>query len=142
MPGGVDDVTLVGEVQFGLAGAVGIHQVKLGSTAAVADESYGLAGFGIPARGHIRTVGNGQALGATAANIGDVKLGIALHRRGKNDLRAIGRPGGSDIGAAEARKGHKLAGVQGIHAYRSEEHTSELQSHLNLVCRLLLEKKK
>src|SRR5260370_11684176 len=25
---------------------------------------------------------------------------------------------------------------------RSEEHTSELQSHLNIVCRLLLEKKK
>src|SRR5260370_38721809 len=25
---------------------------------------------------------------------------------------------------------------------KSEEHTSELQSHLNLVCRLLLEKKK
>src|SRR4029077_20955152 len=25
--------------------------------------------------------------------------------------------------------------------HRSEEHTSELQSHLNLVCRLLLEKK-
>src|SRR5260370_25527386 len=30
--------------------------------------------------------------------------------------------------------------VEGIR--RSEEHTSELQSHLNLVCRLLLEKKK
>src|SRR6201982_1244546 len=28
-----------------------------------------------------------------------------------------------------------------VHA-RSEEHTSELQSHVNLVCRLLLEKKK
>src|SRR5690242_21335593 len=27
-------------------------------------------------------------------------------------------------------------------AKRSEEHTSELQSHVNLVCRLLLEKKK
>src|SRR5690242_21162857 len=27
-------------------------------------------------------------------------------------------------------------------ADRSEEHTSELQSHVNLVCRLLLEKKK
>src|SRR5260370_11517472 len=26
--------------------------------------------------------------------------------------------------------------------FRSEEHTSELQSHLNIVCRLLLEKKK
>src|SRR5260370_30720301 len=30
---------------------------------------------------------------------------------------------------------HRMSG-------RSEEHTSELQSHLNLVCRLLLEKKK
>src|SRR2546426_8984083 len=28
------------------------------------------------------------------------------------------------------------------HGYRSEEHTSELQSPCNLVCRLLLEKKK
>src|SRR5260370_13927262 len=33
--------------------------------------------------------------------------------------------------------------AQGVRAQaRSEEHTSELQSHLNLVCRLLLEKKK
>src|SRR5260370_30010507 len=30
----------------------------------------------------------------------------------------------------------------GVRRLRSEEHTSELQSHLNLVCRLLLEKKK
>src|SRR5437773_6158719 len=30
----------------------------------------------------------------------------------------------------------------GIAAQRSEEHTSELQSHHDLVCRLLLEKKK
>src|SRR5256885_11115296 len=30
----------------------------------------------------------------------------------------------------------------GEHALRSEEHTSELQSPCNLVCRLLLEKKK
>src|SRR5690242_21631334 len=28
-----------------------------------------------------------------------------------------------------------------VRASRSEEHTSELQSHVNLVCRLLLEKK-
>src|SRR5260370_28112958 len=32
--------------------------------------------------------------------------------------------------------------TSGGRAGRSEEHTSELQSHLNLVCRLLLEKKK
>src|SRR5260370_19219039 len=39
-----------------------------------------------------------------------------------------------------------LCGSIGLHhvlgELRSEEHTSELQSHLNLVCRLLLEKKK
>src|SRR5947207_8503689 len=34
-------------------------------------------------------------------------------------------------------EGHALLGPQ-----RSEEHTSELQSHSDLVCRLLLEKKK
>src|SRR5947207_2549153 len=33
-----------------------------------------------------------------------------------------------------------LAGY--AYAHRSEEHTSELQSHSDLVCRLLLEKKK
>src|SRR5690242_21214266 len=35
---------------------------------------------------------------------------------------------------------HKTIGR--LDEYRSEEHTSELQSHVNLVCRLLLEKKK
>src|SRR2546422_6151982 len=37
-----------------------------------------------------------------------------------------------------------LSGTNRIHAVeaRSEEHTSELQSRLHLVCRLLLEKKK
>src|SRR5437773_6420225 len=34
------------------------------------------------------------------------------------------------------------AGRRGRSAARSEEHTSELQSHHDLVCRLLLEKKK
>src|SRR5438477_7935437 len=33
-------------------------------------------------------------------------------------------------------------GARAVHQRRSEEHTSELQSHVNLVCRLLLEKKK
>src|SRR2546427_4500491 len=32
--------------------------------------------------------------------------------------------------------------VEALEEYRSEEHTSELQSQSNLVCRLLLEKKK
>src|SRR5438132_8962498 len=33
-------------------------------------------------------------------------------------------------------------GLPGVPTSRSEEHTSELQSHSDLVCRLLLEKKK
>src|SRR4029077_21298460 len=36
----------------------------------------------------------------------------------------------------------RCGGIRPIGGLRSEEHTSELQSHLNLVCRLLLEKKK
>src|SRR5260221_5119702 len=36
---------------------------------------------------------------------------------------------------------HRVADGDG-HVARSEEHTSELQSHSDLVCRLLLEKKK
>src|SRR5690242_21235504 len=34
-----------------------------------------------------------------------------------------------------------LAALFPCNRHRSEEHTSELQSHVNLVCRLLLEKK-
>src|SRR5690606_39921879 len=40
----------------------------------------------------------------------------------------------------EFESGH-LKGAKNHHIYRSEEHTSELQSRENLVCRLLLEKK-
>src|SRR5438477_4866558 len=36
----------------------------------------------------------------------------------------------------------ELASLLAQEGGRSEEHTSELQSHVNLVCRLLLEKKK
>src|SRR6266480_8131643 len=48
------------------------------------------------------------------------------------------------ISPASEGAGHVV--VRCVHALkssaRSEEHTSELQSHVNLVCRLLLEKKK
>src|SRR5260370_42260459 len=51
------------------------------------------------------------------------------------------RPGRHRHDHAEPARGPQRA--QPGHAPgRSEEHTSELQSHLNLVCRLLLEKKK
>src|SRR3989475_72535 len=44
-------------------------------------------------------------------------------------------PAGTSTGAPSAT-------ARGIPSSRSEEHTSELQSQSNLVCRLLLEKKK
>src|SRR2546427_4682991 len=44
-------------------------------------------------------------------------------------------------GAAGARPAAASAARAATRTYRSEEHTSELQSQSNLVCRLLLEKK-
>src|SRR5205814_8858844 len=52
---------------------------------------------------------------------------------------AAGRAGGARRGAGRAR--WSGAGAEDG-AFRSEEHTSELQSLRHLVCRLLLEKKK
>src|SRR2546422_5614711 len=43
---------------------------------------------------------------------------------------------------ARAAAAPQCAGVVRLLRHRSEEHTSELQSRLHLVCRLLLEKKK
>src|SRR5260370_16644609 len=55
------------------------------------------------------------------------------------------RPSGPAIRAFEERARDR-GSLQRMHQRkitdRSEEHTSELQSHLNLVCRLLLEKNK
>src|SRR2546422_7847901 len=42
----------------------------------------------------------------------------------------------------ETQKAGRVLRLRRAHSKRSEEHTSELQSRLHLVCRLLLEKKK
>src|SRR2546430_3272233 len=47
-----------------------------------------------------------------------------------------------DVKDAATRVTPRTVGLVPVHLYRSEEHTSELQSQSNLVCRLLLEKKK
>src|SRR5260370_23389023 len=56
------------------------------------------------------------------------QFGLTIHDRTRILVASI-------VGAAT------IAALQWLNL-RSEEHTSELQSHLNLVCRLLLEKKK
>src|SRR2546430_7169714 len=59
-------------------------------------------------------------------------------------VRLATRPG-VGVGFADAGQRFRLREGRLYHRdafYRSEEHTSELQSQSNLVCRLLLEKKK
>src|SRR5699024_12764034 len=56
-------------------------------------------------------------------------------------LAATGR-GLRDLAAVMTRLPQVLVNVPGVDKSRSEEHTSELQSRFDLVCRLLLEKKK
>src|SRR5690242_21530793 len=55
-------------------------------------------------------------------------------------------PGWLDMGMLspimDATRAREELGWEPRFTARSEEHTSELQSHVNLVCRLLLEKKK
>src|SRR5690242_21315842 len=66
-----------------------------------------------------------QVLPAPAldARLDQAALGAADHRAERLDDHALAAPAGH------------------LQPPRSEEHTSELQSHVNLVCRLLLEKK-
>src|SRR2546427_3681810 len=64
-----------------------------------------------------------------------------LFRSGDDTLGA-GRPflGVPGLGCASFKRFWLLLELAGVES-RSEEHTSELQSQSNLVCRLLLEKK-
>src|SRR2546422_6836436 len=64
---------------------------------------------------------------------------VNTERRRFREQRVVGRV------AAPAVRVELVAAHEVVHAafeIRSEEHTSELQSRLHLVCRLLLEKKK
>src|SRR5256886_7923346 len=51
------------------------------------------------------------------------------------------RPAGGRAHARRVRRDPGAPARAEVHTQRSEEHTSELQSQSNLVCRLLLEKK-
>src|SRR5260370_16915779 len=58
---------------------------------------------------------------------------LPICRTPGGQISIVTRPGTNQFHGTDSCQGALL---------RSEEHTSELQSHLNLVCRLLLEKKK
>src|SRR2546429_4644982 len=62
---------------------------------------------------------------------------LGLQREGRAHARRTDGVAVGFCGSADDRRGAPIG-----NAARSEEHTSELQSRLHLVCRLLLEKKK
>src|SRR5690242_21298409 len=73
------------------------------------------------------------------------RRGDVRHDPEREHGKAGERAAGEDAEQAEDRATAAVEVVVDrlrVDARRSEEHTSELQSHVNLVCRLLLEKKK
>src|SRR2546422_8390293 len=70
---------------------------------------------------------------------------LAPHHAGGDLRRAAHRRWrgvAGDVGEILIHEPPQLRRAEVAHDDRSEEHTSELQSRLHLVCRLLLEKKK
>src|SRR5256885_11454255 len=85
-------------------------------------------------RSHETAVDNGEGI----VDLEKIRPHEALQHRHFTDC-VVHRPLCHGDGAIA---GSDSADVQGRKEPRSEEHTSELQSPCNLVCRLLLEKKK
>src|SRR2546427_8023205 len=81
---------------------------------------------------------------AARTTMSPVFCSTSMSCRNPNSVIPAIRPtvaGLSDRCSSSARKEMSI-GLVNVAAMRSEEHTSELQSQSNLVCRLLLEKKK
>src|SRR5438034_5701126 len=77
------------------------------------------------------------------ANVGRaLQLVEQRHREVFGRDTTLAQPVGQKLVATRAVGAGPLPGLDHGGRTRSEEHTSELQSHSDLVCRLLLEKKK
>src|SRR5437879_8885709 len=133
----------------GRALAVGFEGTRIPDDLVALAEHAGLRGVVLFARNcpSLETV---LALTAAARKLGpDVLVlvdheGGGVHRLPPPFTRfpppaAVGRSGDSRLAGAVARAMARELRAAG---FRSEEHTSELQSPMYLVCRLLLEKKK
>src|SRR5690606_39881836 len=69
------------------------------------------------------------------------KFGCGMALCGACTVHVNGNPIRSCSTPISAVEGQSVTTIEGLGTPRSEEHTSELQSRENLVCRLLLEKK-
>src|SRR5260370_27948144 len=72
-------------------------------------------------------------------DLGQVEVAEHAAAQGARRHGSLGKVHGRGVGAGLCQRPQRCLLLVGV--LRSEEHTSELQSHLNLVCRLLLEKK-
>src|SRR5687768_18140951 len=91
--------------------------------------------FNDPAPTEIYTLSLHDALPILAPVLQGAQVVVGARREGRVGAEDRRRP------LYQARQGHPGARPESA-GLRSEEHTSELQSRLHLVCRLLLEKKK
>src|SRR5690606_40553849 len=81
-----------------------------------------------------------QSLEGTVERLAGYPVRISTHLVDVSDRDAVYRY--ADDTVSEHGKVNIIMNNAGVGLGRSEEHTSELQSRENLVCRLLLEKKK
>src|SRR6266853_3160451 len=123
-------------------GAMILHVEPVAHIAPIAVHRQGLAGEAV--QNHEGDQLFGKLVGAVVVR--------AIDRESRKPVGVMVRPDqvvggrlGSGVGAVGCKRGRfaerRIAGSERAE-YRSEEHTSELQSQSNLVCRLLLEKKK
>src|SRR2546427_7742392 len=84
----------------------------------------------------------GEALAELGAKLGvHVVYKASYDKANRSRLKGARGPG-LEAGLRALERGRAATGLHAPDRSRSEEHTSELQSQSNLVCRLLLEKKK
>src|SRR2546427_4701488 len=91
-----------------------------------------------------RALGAAAARRRTSARVATLPVGLFGDTTATTAVSASSRLMNASMGKASSRHGMRTSSPPASVALqsRSEEHTSELQSQSNLVCRLLLEKKK
>src|SRR5690242_21069629 len=89
-----------------------------------------------------RSLPRKRCVSASAASVPSTVARVADKNATRSDTEAASSMASSRNSSRYQRSEAPAQTVTRRESLRSEEHTSELQSHVNLACRLLLEKKK
>src|SRR5690606_30826318 len=144
---GAGDGTLVGDLVVavaqvnvavdGRAGRIGHRVVTAAAADAAADAAAVCQGVGPVAQADV--AGDGAVVGHVVLSVAEEDVTVNRQGAGVGDGVVARADHVAVNGAVVLERVRAVAQVDD--AFRSEEHTSELQSRENLVCRLLLEKK-